>query len=197
MRADIKEYIEIAEPCKYWSRAEILVRPCPVPRLPGVYGWYFREIPPGVPTEHCISHDGLTLYYVGIAPSQGVEPAGQNLASRIYTHLCRTARRSTLRLSLGCLLGDQLGIQLQKTKSGKHFTFGEGEKLLSDWMSENAFVTWVTRNEPWILEEHLIKTLSLPLNLRGNESHPFHPVLAEMRRKCKQQARDAEPPFAK
>ena len=27
------------------SRAEVLVRPSPVPQEPGVYGWWFRELP--------------------------------------------------------------------------------------------------------------------------------------------------------
>ena len=51
-------------------------------------------------------------------------------------------------------------------------------------MGENAFVTWLVHDEPWILEDELIKTVNLPLNLRGNESHPFYSVLSAIRKEC-------------
>ena len=35
----------LVQPARLWSRAEVLARPSPVPRRPGVYGWYFRELP--------------------------------------------------------------------------------------------------------------------------------------------------------
>jgi hypothetical protein len=181
-------YSEIIEPSKYWSRTEILANPSPVPKQPGVYGWYFREIPPDVPIDNCIRHNDLTLLYVGIAPRQGDKITRQNLARRIRYHLRGNAYGSTLRLSLGCLLGQQLGIKLQKVGSSKRFTFGIGEDILSNWMSRNAFVTWLVRDNPWTMEAYLLHMLSLPLNLRGNENHPFHPVLSGIRHSCKQQA---------
>ena len=33
---------------KLWTRAEVLGKPCPVPREGGVYGWYFDAVPPGI-----------------------------------------------------------------------------------------------------------------------------------------------------
>ena len=41
---------------------------------------------------------------------------------------------STLRLTLGCLLADQLGIELRRVGSGTRLTFGDGEQALSEWM---------------------------------------------------------------
>ena len=54
-------------PTRLWRRQEVLTTPC-VPRRAGVYAWYFRAIPPSVPTEGCVVRDGLTLLYGGIAP---------------------------------------------------------------------------------------------------------------------------------
>ncbi|MFE8034658.1 hypothetical protein [Thiohalocapsa marina] len=35
----------LLEPPRLWSRAEVLASPSPVQREPGVYAWYFRDIP--------------------------------------------------------------------------------------------------------------------------------------------------------
>jgi hypothetical protein len=36
-------------------------------------------------------------------------------------------------------------------------------------LEENALVCWVEHPQPWDLEEQLLKTLSLPLNIDGND----------------------------
>jgi hypothetical protein len=38
----------LLRPARLYSRQDVLTRPRPVPRRPGVYAWYFREVPPGV-----------------------------------------------------------------------------------------------------------------------------------------------------
>src|SRR4051812_40485672 len=116
--------LSIAHPETLHSRADILSKPC-IPRDGGVYGWYFREIPPTVPSEGCVTHDGLTLLYVGISPSKpprnGKLPSKQNLYTRVRYHMTGNAAGSTLRLTLGCLLSDRLDIQLRRVGSGKRF----------------------------------------------------------------------------
>ena len=184
----------LLHPDRVWSREEILVRDCPVPRVPGVYAWFFKQVPPGVPTDGCIRQRGLWLLYVGISPTappkNGRQPSRQTLRSRLRYHFRGNAEGSTLRLTLGCLLQEILGIQLRRVGSGKRMTFTAlGENNLSTWMSENAYVNWVVFDEPWKLEERLIRSLSLPLNLRDNGTHPFHPVLSEIRRAAKERAR--------
>lgn len=42
------------------------------------------------------------------------------------------------------------------------------------------FVCWLPTSEPWTVEANLVATLSLPLNLRGNERHPFYAMLASI-----------------
>ncbi len=59
---------EVLFAAKLYSRAEIPGAVNPVPAKAGVYAWFFRSIPAGVPTNDCIIRDGLALLYVGIAP---------------------------------------------------------------------------------------------------------------------------------
>jgi hypothetical protein len=99
------------------------------------------------------------------------------------------AEGSTLRLTLGCLLSKQLGIQLRRVGSGNRMTFADGETILSQWMEENAFVVWITDPEPWHVEEKIITEVSLPLNLDMNNKHPFHRSLSQIRKAAKESAR--------
>lgn len=61
----------------------------------------------------------------------------QNLRKRVRYHYRGNAAGSTLRLTLGCLLG----MELRRVGSGKRMTFGKaGETALSQWMAENTRV---------------------------------------------------------
>jgi hypothetical protein len=178
---------------RLYSRSEVLARPSPVPKQPGVYAWYFKEVPPGVPTAGRDEHGELTLLYVGIAPkappANGAKPSSQRLFHRIRYHYRGNAEGSTLRLTLGCLLSEQLGITLRRVGSGTRLTFADGEQRLSEWMSENAFVAWLIHPEPWKLESELIQELPLPLNLDQNRGHTFHAALSQLRRQARERAR--------
>jgi hypothetical protein len=100
------------------------------------------------------------------------------------------AEGSTLRLSLGCILADKLGIELRRVGSGNQITFSTcGERALSQWLEANARVVWHVCERPWKLEEELIPALNLPLNLDMNATHAFFPVLSELRRAAKAKAR--------
>lgn len=172
---------------------EALTRPSPIPQSPGVYGWWFRTIPhPEIDTSACETRDGLTPLYAGISPSRpptnGKPASSQNIRRRIRTHYRGNAEGSTLRKTLGCLLSNELGIELRRVGSGNRRLFHAGEKLLTQWMAANAFVSWVEHPEPWVLEDELIADLDLPLNLHGNRRHPFHPVLSEIRREAVERA---------
>lgn len=131
--------------------------------------------------------------YAGISPKQmpasGRGPSLENLQKRIRYHYTGNAEGSTLRKTLGCLLTDELGIQLRRVGSGKRMTFAEGEQALSAWMADNAYVSWVVRSCPWELEAYLITALNLPLNIEGNSHNQFQPVLKALRARCVAQAR--------
>ncbi|MFM8858219.1 MAG: GIY-YIG nuclease family protein [Actinomycetota bacterium] len=175
------------------SRAEVLARPSPVPVQPGVYGWWFRELPAEIETRECASRDGLTLLYAGISPKEppknGRAPSRQSLRSRIQTHYTGNAEGSTLRRSLGCLLATRLGIELRRYGSGTRLHFGFGERALSSWMDRNAFVSWLAMPQPWLFEHGTLGTLDLPLNLDSNEHNAFHPILTAARAEAAQRAR--------
>jgi hypothetical protein len=183
----------LLHPERLWSAAEVLKNPSPAPRQPGVYAWYFRRSPPGPSADGCHRHADLLLLYAGISPRQpprdGSPASRQNLLQRLRYHFRGNAEGSTLRLTLGCLLSDELGIELRRVGSGKRMTFGSGEDELTRWMAENALVAWQVCPEPWTLEEHLIRTVALPLNLDQNRDHPFHGKLSSLRSACKARAR--------
>ncbi|HEY0681618.1 MAG TPA: hypothetical protein VGD45_04760 [Steroidobacter sp.] len=182
----IDKVAALMKPERLWSRAEVRSRPSPVPRVAGVYAWYFLRPPAGVSTRDCHKIRGAALLYVGISPkpppANGAAPSRQTLCGRIRCHFSGNAAGSTLRLTLGCLLAETLGIELRRVGSGRRLTFADGEQRLSEWMDRNARVCWMPVEQPWTIEEQLISKLSLPLNLRSNERHSFHPVLTEIRR---------------
>ena len=134
--------------------------------------------------------DDLTLLYVGVSPRRSDLDSKQNLRKRIRSHFAGNASGSTLRLTLGVLLQDELGLELGKTGSTGRLTFGAGEDILSDWMGRNAFVCFSAIESPREIEERLISTLCLPLNLEGNEAHPFYASLRLLRSNARQRARE-------
>jgi hypothetical protein len=177
--------MEFLSPERLWRREEVLRRPSPIPAVPGVYGWWFDRLPTAIEVSGCHEVDGFTLLYTGISPKQpprNGRPASKGqLRQRIVTHYAGNAEGSTLRKTLGCLLAAELGIQLRRVGSGSRKTFVHGERLLSQWMAEHAYVSFVADQRPWELEERLIGLLDLPLNLDGNGHNAFHPELTRVR----------------
>lgn len=188
------EIAAFINPVRVFSRQDVLARPSPVPARDGVYGWWFRRLPPLVKAAGCCQHQGLVLLYTGISPEKphsGRPPSKGNLQKRIETqHFTGNAAGSTLRRALGCLLADEIGIQLRRVGSrGERTTFVEDEQVVSAWMAENAYVSWVVRERPWELENELLAALDLPLNIKGNRSNQFYPVLRKVRATCLERAR--------
>jgi hypothetical protein len=177
-----KRFQQILYPHKLWNREELLGFSSPLPGKPGIYAWYFSSFPPEIPVHDVYSYQGLPLLYVGIAPSR--PGSSSNLRKRIKQHLKSNAYGSTLRLTLGCLLG----LELRRVSTTRMTFAKSGEQQLSEWLSKNAFVAWQQADDPWYLEEQILAEISLPLNLRGNESHPFYPTLRELRQQAKQRA---------
>ena len=122
-------------PDRVWSRAEVLGRPSPAPAVAGTYAWYFKQLPAAIDATSCVSWAGLTLLYVGISPkappTDGKRPSRSTLRQRLRTHYAGNAEGSTLRRTLGCLLGEELGIKLRRVGSGTRYTFtNRGEQVL-------------------------------------------------------------------
>jgi hypothetical protein len=182
---------ELLGPERLWRSAEVLGLPCPVPPAPGVYAWYVRPPVPGVAVAAAHRVDGYDLLYVGISPKRPGRgtPSRQTLRGRIRYHCRGNAEGSTLRLTLGCLLSEQLGIELRRVGSGRRLTFGPGESVLSEWMGEHARVCWLPTPEPWGVETALIDRLDLPLNLDQNRSGSFWARLSALRAEHRRRAR--------
>jgi len=178
-----------------FTRDEVLADPCPVPSAPGVYAWWFRQIPADIDVSGCEQRDGMTLLYVGISPTpppkNGKPPSTQDLRKRVKYHFGAgraDAEGSTLRKTLGVLLVKELGTQLRRVGTGKRRTFAGGETALNQWMADNVQVSWVVRPEPWVLEDQLIATLDLPLNPRAKTPNPFHAQLKVLLRDATRRA---------
>lgn len=182
----------LLHPPRLYSAMDFLCRPCPIPTSPGVYAWYFDEVPPDVPIEGCHQALGHTLLYVGIAPKEtkghAVKPSIRTLRQRMRDHFTGNAEGSTLRLTLGCLLSKTLNITLRRVGSGKRHTFtNPGEIILDKWMAQHARVAWAAVEEPRVVEKRLLITVPLPLNLRDN-THRFVSTLKTVRKAAKDAA---------
>jgi hypothetical protein len=178
------------------SIKDILDNPKQIPDRAGIYYWYFKEnsIPHLINLHKCKkAHDNFLLMYVGISP--GRANSSQTLQTRVLKkHLGGPAHTSTLRLSLGCLLAETLGIQLRLIGNEDNVKFfsadeGDGEKDLTEWMKNNALISWEEVNEPWNIEAEIIKIGFFPLNLDDNELNENYPILSEIRKKCIDNAR--------
>lgn len=153
------------------------MRPSPAAAA-AVYGWHFGKPPhPDL--------DAGRLLYVGIAPRyMANRTSTQHPRKRVRYHYRGNAAGSTLRLTLGCLLG----LELRRVGSGKRMTFGKvGEATLSQWVADNARVCWLEQDEPWTLESQLISQLDLPLNADQNA---FHGRLKDLQAQARQRARE-------
>src|SRR5262249_29709057 len=175
-----------------YSRHEVLCHSSPVPSANGLYAWYFRDLPACIPTKGCLTLDGKTLLYIGIAPDKKSKPnSSQSLLRRIRYHYRGNAEGSTLRRTLGVLLENKSGFPLRRVGSGKRITLTHaGECYLDEWMEKNAFVAWMAHPEPWVIEPLLLGGLSCPLNIKDNWHHPFVPMLHEMRSEALRRARE-------
>ncbi len=124
----------LLQPTRLFRATEIIADFTSVPKSSGVYAWYFDEVPPGVSTDGCHQSDrGQVLLYVGIAPKKSAAGtvSKRTLRHRLRDHLVGNAEGSTQRLTLGCLLADELGLQLRRVGSGKRRTFtNPGEVVL-------------------------------------------------------------------
>lgn len=111
------------------------------------------------------------VIYTGITSS--------GLRNRIGNqHLGKNAGRSTLRLTIGCLLGyTPIPRDKNNPENGMvRFNAGEEELLLA-WMKENLLFYYLPNESPDALEAELIAHLNPPLNLMKN----YNPVNQDYR----------------
>lgn len=89
------------------------------------------------------------------------------------------------------LITEKSDCPVRRLGSGNRMTFTHlGESWWDEWIVENAFVCWIIHPESWILEEEIIKNVSLPLNIPANKHHLFSAKLSEMGREAKRVAKE-------
>ena len=110
-----------------------------------------------------------------------VGKSSKSLRTRDYNqHFKGTAGNSTLRKSIGCLLGYQLiPRDANAPLNGKTKFNEDDEKALSKWMENNLLVFFYANAEYVSLDKELIKVYNPPLNLQGN----FNEVNSEFRKR--------------
>jgi hypothetical protein len=84
------------------------------------------------------------------------------------------------------------GWKLRRAGSGHRLTFDSAEAQLSEWMGQDALVSWTLHTHPWELEHELIAALTLPLNLQRNSRCGFYQTLHAMRSSARTRARASE-----
>ena len=169
---------KLTNPPVLYSRQEIIPNPCPIPETGGLYAWYFKKIPPKVPTEGCTVKDGKTLLYIGICPTKKDSGKNRHLQTRIKEHLGvgGSVNNSTLRETLFALFAEE----------SKTF-IRDGEEKLTEWMTRNAYVCWATHRAPWEVEKEILESqkVLLPLNIQNNSGNQFREDLSTIRQKHK------------
>jgi hypothetical protein len=136
----------------------------------GFYAWYFRILPPRIPTAPYYSIDNAVLLYFGITGLKKKAKTPRNLRKRIVgEHLGNDSYASTLRRSLAFLLHDTLGLSVRlKRPGGTAWWLGAaGEQLLTDWICEHARVMFVPYGKPKSIETQVVANCGhlLPLNI--------------------------------
>lgn len=155
-----------------------------LPNVAGNYVFLLRkgsqlpkvDIKPKIPE---VTLDGNTYQaiYTGIA--------SENLRQRVYrTHfVSNNASRSTLRKSIGSLIGYDLIPRKEGDLKHKKFKPANEEKL-TEWMMSNMLLAFVENADPEPLEEKLIAELNPPLNLDKNTNmvnKEFRALLSKLR----------------
>lgn len=159
----------LVRPSRCWSPRELLADFDNVPRSRGTYGWFFRSLPPGVPSEGTCSGPFGVLLYVGIAPNGPISK--RTLRDRIRDHLKGPIASSTLRRSLAGLLAKDLGLEIIRNTQGRLQLSPGQEAILTEWMCDEARIAWAVCDQPWELERRLLaQGPRLPLNIRGSQN---------------------------
>lgn len=145
-----------------------------IPKLPGNYIVTIRDIKALPTLGHKIvtqAFRGQEIIYTGITKT--------SLYNRVWqSHISGHAGRSTLRRTLGYLLGyTPIPRDKSNPNNGKIRFNADDEKSLKEWIKENLVFHYLPNDSPRMLETELIRTLNPPLNLDENNN----PVNQEFR----------------
>lgn len=158
-----------------------------LPAMPGNYLFLLRQgsklhLPAGMvnPQLSTITLDGkeYQVIYTG--------KASKSLRTRDFKQHFEgnDASRSTLRKSLGCLMGFTF-VPRNGTPNVRYKKFcPEDERKLSEWMREHLLLAYTVNPNPIFMERGLIEKLNPPLNLADNTNavnRDFRAYLSQLR----------------
>lgn len=109
-----------------------------------------------------------------------VEKSNKSIRESYKQHFLGTADSSTIRKSIGCLMGLKLkseNMYSDSLSSKKRFNDME-EQVVTEWMKRNLMVLYYANNDFKKNGQELMKEYNPPLNLQGN----FYKVNAEYRK---------------
>lgn len=159
-----------------------------VSKLPSVSGNYFVVLRPSCqlpaisikPIISQLEYNGekFDVIYTGISQNLKVRDYGQHFTGN-------NAGRSTLRKSLGCLMGfKQIPRDSKKPDNGKTKFSDIDESILSRWMAENLLLFYYQNDRYEEKELELIEWYNPPLNLQHNKNFinlEFRSMLSDLR----------------
>lgn len=183
-------------PPRLYTATEAAARSDGAPRRAGIYAWYFDTVPAAIDARQCHRSGRWTLLYCGISPKRppanGRAPSKSHLRTRLRTHFSGNAAGSTLRLTLGCLLEDEIGTILRRVGSWGRLTFtNPGEQVLDRWLHAHARVVWAAHPAPWEPEDALLASgLPLPLDIKDNPCAVLTAPVSALRSAAKRRAED-------
>jgi hypothetical protein len=180
--ATSNETPQIEVPSKLFRVSDVITRPSAAPDEPGIYAWWFDNLP-NVPFDSHSGQMGFRLAYVGIAPQK--LGGRRTLRQRLRDHCRGPIAKSTLRRSLTAILLAHLN--LHPYRDGKKIKMPDPqEERLSAWLEEHGRVAWISDPAPWVWEKKILQCgLSPPLNIQGNNNE-FARELSTMRRQLAQ-----------
>lgn len=123
--------------------------------------------------------EGYRVLYTGIAGRENTQR--NSLRKRCYRdHFASNdSSGSTLRTSLGVLLGFKL---ISRKSDTRKIKFSEiDEKELTNWMKQSLIIYFAEVENPWVYYEKLIDMFNPPLNINKNNN----PINIEFREKLK------------
>ena len=117
--------------------------------------------------------DDHHLLYIGAS----IDP----LRRRVLTHLTGNSKGSSLRMTLGALLTEELLLDPIAGPSRGYYDFGHGEARLSEWIVRSTRIGFYPSDDPYDLERHILQSVPLPLNIDQRKKHRFSRYLLMLR----------------
>jgi hypothetical protein len=161
-----------------------------IPCVAGVYIILMADAARLIASHGCGTHAPPTTLN-GNNQALYVGSTSRCLKTRIEDHLFGDARQSTFRMTLGCLLKEELNLRPVGKLGQTYFHFGEGEAILTEWILNHVSFEFRASSSP-IGEEHaLIRALSPLLNISGQRCSPLAKSL--MARRSEMSSRWVDP----